>query len=589
MSLPPIRYTVSVPEPRSHAFRIRMELEVAAAGPVRVSIPSWAPGSYLLREFARQVSSFSARTASGPLPCEKVARGTWEIVAPQAGLLRVEYAVNAQERSVRTPYLDEEFGFFVGTNVFALVEGALARPVEVRFELPADWTAFSSRIEGFVGRGFSARDYDELADCAVALTRSPSSGGPQVHRFEACGRPHGFVVIGDGALDLPQVLDATQACVEAAAELFGGGTLPYERYLFIHLFTESGRGGLEHLDSCALTYPRLGYQRDDGHVDYMMLVAHEYFHVWNIKRVRTDVLGPFDYVAENYTRDLWIGEGWTSYFQHHIGLRAGVIDAGQFLELMGKRLSTHESNCGRLVQSLEESSFDAWIKLYRPHADSPNTTVSYYLKGSLVACLLDLEIRRRTGDARSLLDVFGYLWREFGQRGVGYPEGTMQRQVEAVVGGDYTSFFDAYVRGTAELEWEAALSHVGLRRVEERASSVPWFGAAAGGPDGLSLGTVHAQGPARAAGLMAGDALVALDGYRVEPWGLDAMLRSYGPGTSVEVVYFREGRLRTTQLRLAEPRSRVRLKLVESPSAGQLASLRAWLGSLPDDPLTSEG
>jgi predicted metalloprotease with PDZ domain len=393
------------------------------------------------------------------------------------------------------------------------------------------------------------------------------------------GKPHGFAVAGASRVDLPRVIRDTEAVIRACAAPFGD-TLPYARYLFILLSAESMRGGLEHSDSVALVFPRAAPRDEETHSDLMTLISHEFFHVWNVKRVRTDALGPpFDYSREHLTRDLWVAEGWTVYYELITALRAAVISPARLCKDLCQQIRSLEAQPGRLVQGLEDASFDAWIKLYRPDGHSPNATISYYTKGGLVACLLDLEIRRRTDDQRSLDDVIRHLWERFGRHDVGYPEGTIQQQVEAVVGGDWQAWFDAHVRRPGDLSWDAPLRRVGLAiKRAPTPDAPPWLGVKPD-PKTLRLLTVYRGGPAEDAGLMADDELAALDGWRLSPDKLDSVLRAYAPNDAVEVAFWRQGRLRTARLTLAPPPATAQaIEALPDPSDAQRDALRAWLG-----------
>jgi len=571
----PITYQVSIPNPADHLIHVTMTIPDVAA-PLDVALPCWTPGSYLMREFARQIEALDAHSLDGhALTCRKVRKETWRIDLLDAQVetttVVVNYRINAQELGVRQPYLDDEMAFFLGVNLFTFVVGHQDRPLEVTIQLPehSPWRVFSSRVQGFVGEHFTCESYDLLADTPVLITNAT------LHTFDVLDRPHGFVVAGECRMDTARVIEETQALIKATADLFGG-TLPYERYLFITLISDNVRGGLEHRDSVALVYPRVAFRHDKVHQDFMTLIAHEFFHVWNVKRIHTDALNePFDYRHEAYTRDLWIAEGWTSYYQFILMRRAGLLDPQGVLDGLAKRIHRYESLPGRKVQSLSDSSFDAWIKLYRQDGHSPNAIISYYLKGLLVALALDMQVRLRSQDKHTLDDVLTHLWTHFGSQGVGFPEGTMQAQVNAVVPSDWQAWFDDHVHSTSPLVWEDIFAALGLVvGVSVPDDGLPSLGVSL---KGTVLKTVFRGSPAEHAGLMMGDELIAIDGYRLNP--LNDVLQSYQPGDEVAITFWRRGRLRTTSLTLGHPESNNHTLTVRSDiNDEQAARLCKWLG-----------
>lgn len=574
MPTPSLQYRIIIADPRQHRAEVELVLPPSDL-PLRVCMPVWTPGSYLIREFEKHIDAFCAFSADGlPLPCAKINKNTWEILPSPGQTTTARYRLNAQELGVRQPYIDDEFAFFLGTNLCCFLDGSQDWPSTVEFSLPKGWRVISSRIPGFVGQCFSCNHYDELADTTILL------GTADVVQFNVLGKPHAFVLPSPTRANLPKIIHDTIPIIEAAAAMFDG-QLPYDQYLFILLAAETLRGGLEHRDSVGLIFPRTAYGTDEHHRDLMTLISHEFFHVWNVKRIHTDALSvPFDYSREHYTRDLWIAEGWTVYYEYILALRAKVIPVEYFLSELTELIKNLEALPGRLTQSLADSSFDTWIKLYRPDANSPNSTISYYTKGGLVACLLDLEIRRRSSDHLSLDDVMKSLWTRFGSLGEGYPEGSMQQQLEHVVGGDWSAWFSEHVLQPNELQWDQALDRVGLRlRRAANTDAIPHSGAKLDLPRSLKTIHVYRDSAAARAGLMADDEWIALDGWKLTPDKFEAFLKSYPAGEVVEVSFWRQGRLRATKLTL-EPSPTVAQGIdgVDHPSDAQRAALERWLG-----------
>lgn len=595
---PAIHYTIAMPQLHTHLYHVTLTVRNVAGATLDVALPVWTPGSYLVREYARHVQEFSASGESAqPLEWHKVDKATWRVAAGDTDVVHVRYKVYASELTVRTSHLDGTHGYFNPATVCMYVVGRTGEPCAVHVDAPEGWRVTTGlpeldegrmtsderlRSASVVGRpsSFVAQDYDELVD-------SPFECG--THRllaFDVDGVPHAIALWGRGNEDEAQLVDDTRRIVETARAMFGG--LPYRRYVFIvHL--ANGRGGLEHRNSVSMLVNRWTFQPRAAYERYLALTAHEFFHVWNVKRIRPDTLGPFDYSRENYTRQLWTMEGITSYYTELLLLRAGLIDAGRYLELLADKIVKLQSQPGRHIQSLEQSSFDAWIKHYRPDENSANTAISYYLKGELVALLLDLEIRQRTGGARSLDDVMRVLYRRFEQDGRGFPEaGGFQAAVEAVAApnqpGAFDAFFRRYVAGTDELDYDRALGAAGLRLKwsHERASDHPpaWLGVQCRTESGrLKVASVRADGPAAAAGIYAGDELLALDGFRIDEEHLQARLDERRAGDTVTLSLFRRDELLHVPVPLAEaPMDQLEIVPVAQPTAEQTRLLHAWLG-----------
>jgi predicted metalloprotease with PDZ domain len=413
--------------------------------------------------------------------------------------------------------------------------------------------------------------------------------------------PHEVVIWGAGNFEKKQLLADLQAIVETEAKLFGG--LPFERYLFIILLSDKGRGGLEHKASTTLLYPRFGFRPKKSYEEFLTLAAHEYFHLWNVKRIKPRSLVPFDYGRENYTSLLWAMEGFTSYYDTLLTLRAGLLSGTRYLERQGENLTSLGQTPGRLVQSLDDASLCAWIKYYRPDENSPNSSVSYYLKGEVVALLLDLEIRARTGDARSLDDVMRLLWTRYGDE-KGVPEEGIEAAASEVAGVSLSGFFAKSVHAPGELDF-TPLSHVGLelrRRTKESGSDK---GGTPGGKDkepsaarGYLGAVTKAQGertfiahvlegsPAQEAGLHADDELLALEGFRVEGDKLSARVEELAPGSRVSLTVFRREALRTlTATLIAKPQDTLFLARRSDATAAQKRAFQSWLG----EPFDVEG
>ena len=582
-----VHYRVSMLRPHAHLFEVEATFP---AGPdvLQAVLPVWTPGSYLVREFARQVQDVSAATPDGEaLAVRRVDKRTWRVEA-QGRAVRLRYRVYAHELSVRTSHLDGSHGYFNGATLFLYTEATRGLEHHVTVQAPSGWKTFTALERQ--GEAFVARDYDELVD-------SPFEVGPHTPlTFTAAGVPHEVVVWGDVMPEPDKLCSDLQRICEAQARMFGGH--PSRRYLFLVYLTDKGRGGLEHKDSTALLFQRTSLYNARGWEDFLTLAAHEYFHLWNVKRVKPRALVPFDYAQENYTSLLWSFEGTTAYYDNVFVLRAGLMGAARYLTRLGETLSALHATPGRKVQTLTEASIVSWVKHYRPDEHTLNSAISYYLKGEVVAVLLDLELRRATNDARSLDDLMRRLWQRYGD-GSGVPEDGVEALAAELAGKDLGVFFDRALRGTEELDY-SPFAHVGLEvrlrpreTPNDKGGTPPHKGKGEGRARGwLGLGLkgsatvamVMEGSPAQEAGVYVDDELVALDGWRVDAAGLLARCEDRAPGDTVRVTLFRRDRLLEVPVTLGQkPADAVWLARLDRPTDAQKAAYQAWLGAPWDE------
>jgi predicted metalloprotease with PDZ domain len=584
----PVRYHVRIPDPKNHLFAVEARFPHAPAGePLVLSLPVWTPGSYLVREFARHVEGVEAFDAAGkPLRVERHDKAGWRIERPAApGPLTVRWRVYARELTVRTSYLDEDLAYFNGANLFLGHDEFRHAPALLAVDVPAGQRVVVGLPQVDGPGEYLADDYDVLLDAPVMI-----SAGPVVE-FAVRGVAHQLALSGPGNYDLDRLAKDLARIVEAEAALFGG--LPYDRYAFQVLLTDKGRGGLEHLTSTSLIYPRNGFADPKSYEDFLELACHELFHAWNVKRIRPAALTPYDYRGEQYTKLLWAFEGFTSYYDTLLLQRAGVIDEARYLEKMGERGTDVQRTPGRQVASLDEASLVTWVKYYRPDESTPNTTVSYYVKGEVMAMLLDLTLRRETGNRRSLDDVMRLLWERHGRTGVGVPEEGVEAIAVEVGGEAIRGFFARHVRGLDELPYEEALRTAGLavgrRRREgdkDKGGTPPkeptkaagvWLGANVREGDRPVVTHVFRNTPAEKAGLAPDDELVALGGEKLDA-GWAARLEDWKPGSRVELHTFRRGRLRTATVEFAaRPEDTLWFYRDAAATPEQLAVLASWL------------
>jgi predicted metalloprotease with PDZ domain len=578
-----IEYRIEPADPRTHQYRVTLRVPRPAAEQV-LSLPVWIPGSYLVREFSRHLSSLQARQGGRMLRLEQLDKARWLARCRGAAALEVTGLVYAFDTSVRTAFLDERRGFFNATSLCLRVHGREAEPHAVQLRgLPGGWqvaTAMRAAADGR-GRRFESSDYDELLDHPFEL--GPFWRG----RFTVRGVPHEFVVAGAWpGFDGQRLLDDTARICEAQIAFWHGrgrnAKPPFDRYVFMLVVTEDGHGGLEHRASTALLASRRSLPRsgmgtaDDAYVDLLGLISHEYFHAWHVKRLRPSEFATYAYDRENYTRALWLFEGATSYYDDLLLLRAGLIDPARYLRLLAKSVNNVRTMPGRHVQSVADASFDAWIKFYRVDENTPNATVSYYAKGALVALALDLTLRRQ---GSSLDAVLRRLWRA--GRGGPISEEDLRHTLYAATGRSYARELASWVHGVQELPLQALLEAAGVQWQEDKASFAASLGLklSEGPVSGIQVKNVLAGGPAARAGLSAGDELLAVDGWRVRR--LDDAQQWVRSGRPFELTLVRDQRLQAVALR-ADPRSPfahiVRLGLQTDPGHAAAQLRRAWLG-----------
>jgi len=587
-----ISFTVAMPRPHTHLFDISVAIKRAVNGPQeeRLVMPVWTPGSYMVREFARHVQDFVATDAAGqPLKWEKTNKDTWRVVTNGAREWHTTYRVYANELSVRTSELNSGHAFWNNATLLMYLEGFLKSPSTVRVLAPDVWKV-ATGLPAVLGQKntFHAENFDALYDSPFEASNFKTLV------FNVKGVPHRIVIDGEGNYDPERMRLDVQKIVETQTTLMG--EIPYRDYTFIlHLRSNAG-GGLEHLNSTALGYPRFGFRIRSGdratsaapnaaeterdYRGFLSLVAHEFFHLWNVKRIRPDALGPFDYTQENYTKVLWVAEGITDYYADLALRRAGLITESEFLSATARSIQQLQNTPGRLEQTVEESSFDSWIKYYRQDENSINSQVSYYDKGALLGLLLDLEIRKRSNGAKSLDDVMRYLYAEFFKKNRNYGPADFQKACELMAGSSLEEFFNKYVHGTEELDYNAALEAAGLRLDTSAGTGGVYFGAdVATDDDRLIVRRVYAGSPAYEQGLNAGDQIVAIDNMRVTRDFFNARIAEKKPGDLINLTIFRFDDLSTLLIKLGERREGT-YRIVPLPNAteAQKRIYRGWLG-----------
>ena len=588
----PIHYCIRPARPEAHLFEVRCTVSAPEPDGQRFFLPVWIPGSYMIREFARHIVSLRAEAGGRAVKLEKCDKHAWRAGrVPQGAALTLIYEVYAWDLSVRAAHLDQTHGFFNGTSVFLAVEGQTDVPCLVDIQPPPGlekaWRVATAlpRAEGEPsgaaqawGFGlYRAADYFELIDHPVEM------GDFTLDGFEAGGVRHNIALSGRHDCDLARLkADLVRVC-QWQIDLFGAPP-PMDAYLFLTQVLDEGYGGLEHRASTALIasrndlpYPGMkgvpeGYKTDLG------LCSHEYFHSWNVKRIKPTAFAPYDLSRENHTRLLWAFEGFTAYYDELALVRSGVIGVDDYLGVLSKTISSVLKTPGRHRQSLAESSFDAWTHYYRQDENAPNAIVSYYTKGALIALALDLRLRADSEGRRSLDDVMRFLWQRHGLTGVSVPEDGVFTAVEEIGGGKLARWLRKAVEGVDDPPLAKLFKPFGVQWRFDAAGVPPLLGVklAAGKP--ASVATVYDDSPAQRAGLSAGDVLIAFDGLRVDSGTLPKLLERRCAGERIEIHAFRRDELMRFEVELASaPMNTVKLSLDDAHGKKAEKLRRGWL------------
>ena len=573
----PLRYTLSFPAPQTHYIEVSAAVPTDRRPEVELMMAVWTPGSYLVREYERNVE---AVTAAGPdgraLAVVKSDKNRWRVTTGGAGTVTVKYRVYAREMSVRTNWVEAGFALVNGAPTFLTLADRTPRAHELIIAPAAGWATSMTALPEMSGgpHRYRAPDFDTLADSPIVI------GNPAVYEFTVDGKKHYLVNEGEGGVfDGARAVKDVEAFVREYRRMWG--FLPYEKYLFLNLLTESG-GGIEHKNSTVLMGSRWTTRTRRSYAGWLGLASHEYFHAWNVKRLRPVELGPFDYENEVHTKSLWIAEGVTEYYADITLHRAGLITRDELLDSLSDLIEELQTTPGRLVQSAEMASYDAWIKYYRPDENSINTAVSYYTKGAIVGLLLDARVRKATNGAKSLDDVMKAAYEKYsGMRG--YTADEFRAVAEQVAGVSLKAFWDASVSGTQELDYSEALDTLGLRF---RSVAVPadrpgraWLGIGTRNDAGrLLVSQVRRDTPALAAGLNVDDEILAIDNYRVRADRLENRLEQYRPGDKVTLLVARREQLLRLDLTFGtEPARAWRLEVNPAASETQQSSRGRWL------------
>lgn len=569
-----IDYRLVFDEPQTHYITVQMTVNNAKAGDLEFHMPVWAPGSYLVREFSKNVESFSAIGEKGnKLEIARNGKNSWVVKAPKGNVV-VTYKVYANELSVRTSFIDADHAYLNGTSVFMFIKNQIPNPCTVEVVPFSKWNVLSVALDPVVASNpwkVYAGNYDDLVDAPFEI------GNHKVLKFTSSGVPHEVAMFGDANYNAEKLLTDMARVTAECAKVFGSH--PCKRYLFIVHNLVSGGGGLEHKNSTTLQTARNGYSSESGYSGFMNLVAHEYFHLWNVKRMRPAALGPFDYDNENYTNMLYVSEGFTAYYDDLITRRCGFYSNAQYLEKVASGFSYCMNQLGAAVQSVSEASFDAWIKYYRPNENSGNSTVSYYTKGAAVGAVIDMTIRKNTNGKYSLDDVMKAMYDLYAVKlNRGYSDNEFIAMVSKLAGNDMKLFFEKYVYGTEILPFEAALKAVGCEIVNTNLIATKTYLGVVVASGKNTITTVDRNSPAWTAGLNVSDEIIGIQQYRFVD-DISKYISTYKPNDTINMIINRGGMLRSFDVKLSKSPF-VEYFITENDKADAVAkkNFANWLG-----------
>ncbi|MFD1817784.1 Predicted metalloprotease, contains C-terminal PDZ domain [Pseudarcicella hirudinis] len=570
---PKIEYVLSMDQPQTHYFDVvvkasNLDAKTKQQGFLDFKMAVWTPGSYLVREYAKNVESVTASSGNTPLKSDKINKNTWRVrLQSNTQEVTLKYKVYAFELSVRTSFLDDSHGYLNPASIFLYVNDWRHTPSTLSVKPYKNWNTVSTGLKALGNNTFEAENLDILIDSPIEI------GVQKVLNFDLKGIPHKVAMYGEAKYDEAKVTADIKKVCETATTVVGEH--PCKDYTFIIHNILQGGGGLEHLNSTTCQTSRTSYENPKTYQSFLSLIAHEYFHLWNVKRIRPKALGPFDYENENYTHMLWFSEGCTSFYQSYILRRANLMTPEEYLTTYADEISVTENQPGNKIQSAAESSWDAWIKYYRPNENSRNSTISYYGKGEVLGGILNLLIIQSTKGAKNLDDVMKTLYQEYYKKlGRGFSDEEFQKAAESVAGRNLNDFFQKYVFGTEPIPYNSFLEAVGMQLTDQNAGkNDPYLGADLRNG---KISNVWRDSPAYNDGLNVGDEILTIDDTKLE--NLPAVIASKKVGDVISVKVKRDGLEKTYKVTLVKsPIQNFKIEPVASPSKEQQDLYKKWL------------
>ena len=537
-----INYTVDLNSSQNRYVNVSLSFE-AEDDETELMMAVWTPGSYLVREYARHIDSMEVTDQDGtPLAYRKTRKNRWLIETDDADFVKVSYRLYCNETSVRTNFVNQEYAVLNGAPTFITVPDRIDEEHIVALKMPENWKrSATSMTETDKPHVYIAKGFDELVDSPIV------AGNLRIYPFEVGGVPHQLVNVGEqGMWDGAQAASDLKKVVAAHQEMWG--TIPYDRYLFLNVLSGGG-GGLEHDNSTLVLSSRWTFREKGRYTGWLSLCSHEFFHTWNVRRLRPKPLVSYDYENEVYTDGLWIAEGITSYYQDLALMRAGLISKSRFMSGLNGEVNSVQRTLGRKYQSLRDSSFDTWIKFYRPDENSRNTRISYYSKGAVAAFLLDMKIRQLTNNGKSLDTLMRKMFRKYSKKG--FTAKNFRDAASNVAGENLDDWFANAIDSTNELVFDDSLTFMGIRIPEAAkpkddsdedavvSGGSPTIGASFSGTE---VSRVTPDSQAWRLGMVAGDEVLAVNGFRLSG-SFSERLRQYEIGDEVELLISRNDML----------------------------------------------
>lgn len=566
-------YTISFLQPQNHYVNVEMTFDSRGENEVSVSLPVWTPGSYMIREFARHIEKVNAYTSdNSPLEIFKTNKNTWKIITNGSGKITVKYRVYCNELTVRTSQVNIDNAFLNGSNIFMFVRGRLSDKCVLKINLPKNWKNISTGLKKISNDLYESDNYDDFIDCPIV------AGNQEILEFTVSGKKHFICMAGKGNYEPAKIISDFKKIVEVQEKLFGD--LPYNDFTFIVMLVQAGGGGLEHKNSFAVIADRNLFDKPERYRRFLGLISHEFFHTWNVKRIRPEVLGPFNYDSEVYTKMHYVTEGWTSFYDNVLLRRAEIFNDEEYLTMFENEVNDIMRFQGRFKQSLEESSFDNWIKYYRQDENSKNSQISYYTKGALVAFLLDIEIIKATNAEKSLDEVLKLLYDDYKKNpSKGYTDGRIKELSELVSGINMDNFWKDYIAGTKDLPLKEYLELAGVELINTTADDkitldVEYTYIT---DSVIMINKVYEGGSGYAAGLNFRDKLISIEDEMVTKNNLQSVLDKYNIGDEIEIKIDRDGLEKTVSVILKTGLPRYKMKIMDNRSDSQLKFYNKWI------------